>query len=33
MKSMDVRDCIKLARMQPTCIDDAYALAEKLMKR
>lgn len=33
MKSMDVRDCIKLARMQPTCIDDAYALAEKLTKR
>jgi Holliday junction DNA helicase RuvB len=32
MKSLDVRDCIKIARLQPTCVDEAYALAEKLAK-
>jgi hypothetical protein len=32
MKSLDVRDCIKIARLQPACVDEAYALAEKLAK-
>ena len=33
MMSLDVRDCIKIARMQPTSIDDVYMLAERLRRR
>ena len=33
MMSLDVRDCIKIARMQPASIDDVYALAERLRRR